>query len=457
MTSKDLAPKTKTSLHLADIILSHLDDFISVIDRQHHFVFINNTHHFPQPYGILEKHCYEVFAGKSHPCDLCPLKSLSGQQSRISHIISRGEKQYQLTISPLSWEDGTPFYLAVMRNITGIKPEDERLKVERPLLRPQLQQLEYHHTPLAGLDDLIGVSKSWLTIKTLIRELAQFPTVSVLITGETGTGKELVAQALHKATCGEGAPFVPLNCTAIPESLLESELFGYERGAFTGANRTKKGLFELAHGGTLFLDEIGELSPTIQPKLLRVLETKSFGRLGGAKRIMADFRLLCATNKPLRLMVEEGKFREDLFHRLGAFTITIPSLRDRREDIPPLVEAFIRQANLHLGKKVQEISPEALTLLQPYPWPGNVRELKNLIERAVILTKTGGRIEKTAFPPAVFSLLPEEAPALPLREVERQHLEAILARCRGNKSQAAKFLRISRTTLRKKLRDYNLL
>ncbi|MBI4640607.1 MAG: sigma 54-interacting transcriptional regulator, partial [Candidatus Tectomicrobia bacterium] len=236
MTSNDPASTTNTSSELADLILSQLDDFIFVIDRQYRFVFLNNTRDFLHPDDVLGKPCYEVFMGKSRPCDFCPLKSLSGRQSRVSHMISRGEKHYQLTISPLSWENGTPFYLCVVRDITEMKPEQEQLKTERPLLHPQLKLLGYHQTPLAGLDGLIGVSKSWLTIKKLIRELAQFPAVSVLITGETGTGKELVAQALHKATRGEGTPFVPLNCTAIPEPLLESELFGYERGAFTGAN-----------------------------------------------------------------------------------------------------------------------------------------------------------------------------------------------------------------------------
>lgn len=213
------------------------------------------------------------------------------------------------------------------------------------------------------MEELIGVSERWQGVKRLIRELAQFPTVTVLIVGETGTGKELVAQALHRATFPAQAPFIALNCSAIPEHLLESELFGSERGAFTGATRTKKGFLELAHGGTLFLDEIGELNPAMQPKLLRVLETRNFTRLGGTRKIRVDCRLLCATNKPLRFLVAEGKFRADLFHRLNTFTLSIPPLRERREDILPLVEAFIAQANLRLQKVVQGISPEALALL----------------------------------------------------------------------------------------------
>jgi transcriptional regulator with PAS, ATPase and Fis domain len=459
MTPQDLACRVKTTPRFADLLLSQIDDLVYVVDREHRLVFLNNTRQFPQSYNIIGERCYETVMGKSHACDYCPLEDiLSGQRVRTSQVIRRGDKQYQVTFSPLICEDGTPLCLHVMRDITEIKQRELRLDTERRLLHSRFRQLEYHHTPLAGLEELIGLSKNWLAVKELIQELARFPTVTVLIVGETGTGKELVAQALHKATYGETASFVPLNCAAIPEHLLESELFGYERGAFTGASHTKKGLFELAHGGTLFLDEIEELSPTLQPKLLRVLETKSFTRLGGTQKIVVDCRLLCATNKPLRAAMAEGKFREDLFHRLSTFTITIPPLRERRDDISLLVDVLIVQANLRLGKRIQGISPEALALLQEYPWPGNVRELKNLIERAVILTEPSGQIEKAAFPPETFPLEPTAGtPILSLKEVERQHLEQTLVRCRGNRSQAAKLLRISRTTLRKKLQDYHLL
>jgi transcriptional regulator with PAS, ATPase and Fis domain len=311
--------------------------------------------------------------------------------------------------------------------------------------------------PLVGPEALIGKAKNWLTVKKWIRELARFPAVTVLVVGETGTGKELVARALHTATYGVGAPFVPLNCAAIPETLLESELFGYEKGAFTGANHRKKGLLELAHGGTLFLDEIGELNLALQPKLLRVLETKRFVRLGGTQELKIACRFLCATNKPLQTLVAEGKFRADLLHRLSTFTLYLPPLRDRQEDIPLLVEAFITQANQRLDKQVAGISPEALTILQTYPWPGNVRELQNLIERAVLLTESSGRVEPAALPPELFPPgTSGDTPLLPLREVERQHLTKALARCRGNKSLAAKCLQISRTTLRKKLQDYHI-
>ena len=357
----------------------------------------------------------------------------------------------------------TPEDLAIKVR-TNRRPAEPRAETKRPP-QSRLGQLEDSRAPLVELEDLVGVSENWLAVKAQIGELARFASVTVLIVGETGTGKDLVAQALHTATFGRQAPFVPCDCSAIPEQLLESELFGYEQGAFTSANRTKKGLLELAHGGTLFLDEIGELSLTLQPKLLRVLETKSFTRLGATQRMTVDCRLLCATNRPLRAMVAEGKFREDLFHRVSTFSITIAPLRERREDIPVLVEAFIAQANVSLGQEVQGIAPEALALLRKYSWPGNVREVRNCIERAVVLTESTGRIEKTAFLPEMFPRKPTKGapvldlgePSLTLREAEKQHLTQTLAWCRGNKSQAAKVLDISRTTLRKKLQDYSLL
>lgn len=459
MMGKDLVARAKTTPQLAELILSQMDDFVYIVDQEYRVAFLNNTPHFLQSDDIAGKCCYETIMGQSHPCSFCPLtRLLSGQESCVTQVFARGDRQYQVTISPLFCGESPPLCLHVMRDITEIKRKEEWLEAERQLLHSRFKAREYPYTPVVDLEDLIGMSPKWLAVKGLIRELAHFPEVTVLVVGETGTGKEVVAQALHRITYGERAPFVPFNCSAIPEHLLESELFGYERGAFTGANSMKKGLFELADGGTLFLDEIGELSLAVQPKLLRVLETKSFSRLGSTRRIGIDCRILCATNKPLWAMVTEGKFRADLFHRLNTFTITLPPLRERCEDIPLFIDAFIAQANRRLGKRVQGISAEALALLQAYPWPGNVRELKNVIERAVILTETTRQIEKTVFPPEMFPpFADEETTMLSLREMEKQYLVKTLTCCRGNKSWAAKVLRISRTTLRKKLQDNNLL
>ncbi|HEX2228458.1 MAG TPA: sigma 54-interacting transcriptional regulator [Candidatus Binatia bacterium] len=298
----------------------------------------------------------------------------------------------------------------------------------------------------------IGTSAAMLAVKKQIDAVTPFPMVTVLLEGETGTGKDLIAQVIHNATFGSKAPFVPINCPAIPDHLLESELFGYEKGAFTDASSKKPGLFELAHGGTLFLDEVSSLSASLQPKLLRVLETKTFTRLGGLRKIKINCRITGATNKPLRELVEQGKFREDLYHRLSTFTINIPPLRERCEDISLMAHAFIEQTATALRTSVRGITPDAVAALEAYHWPGNVRELKKIIERAVILTPPTEYIETTVFPKEV--LMGNAGPPIPvvgLRGLEKQHLAKILAACGGNKSQAAKLLGISRTTLRKKL------
>ena len=301
---------------------------------------------------------------------------------------------------------------------------------------------------------LIGTSAAMLAVKKQIDAVMRFPMVTVLLEGETGTGKELIAQVLHDATFGSAAPFVPINCPAIPDHLLESELFGYEKGAFTDAKSRKPGLFELAQGGTLFLDEVSSLSANLQPKLLRVLETKSFNRLGGLRRIDLNCRITAATNKPLRELVEEGKFREDLYQRLSTFTINIPPLRNRSGDVSLIARVFLEQTASALRTDVRGIAPEALAALEAYPWPGNVRELKKIIERAVILTAPAEYITTTVLPEEI--LMANTGAPLPvvgLRDLEKQHMTKIVAACRGNKSHAAKLLGISRTTLRKKLED----
>jgi PAS domain S-box-containing protein len=301
---------------------------------------------------------------------------------------------------------------------------------------------------------LIGTSAAMLAVKKQVQAVMPFPMVTVLLEGETGTGKELIAQSLHNATFGSTAPFVPINCPAIPDHLLESELFGYEKGAFTDAKCRKPGLFELAHGGTLFLDEVSSLSANLQPKLLRVLETKSFTRLGGLRRINMSCRITAATNKPLRELVEEGKFREDLYQRLSTFTINIPPLRNRTGDISLMAHVFLEQTASALRTDVRGITPEAMAALEAYHWPGNVRELKKIIERAVILTPPTEYITTTVFPEEIVGgNAGAPLPMVDLRNLEKQHLTKIVAGCHGNKSHAARLLGISRTTLRKKLEE----
>lgn len=280
----------------------------------------------------------------------------------------------------------------------------------------------------------------------------------VLITGESGSGKELVAKAIHQNSKRKDKTLIPVNCAAIPESLLESELFGHEKGTFTGATNQKEGCFELADKGTLFLDEIAEMSPDTQTKLLRVLEDGSFRRLGGKEEIQVDVRVVAATNRDLEEAVEEGSFREDLYYRLNVFTIKLPPLRERIEDVPLLAQNFVEEFNLKNDRSVKGISREALNLLKRYSFPGNVRELKNVIERAVIVSKNDV-IDVEDLPETLRSKA-HKAPSVEFRlgttmeEVEKQMLFHTLTYVDGNKTKAAKMLDISLKTLHNKLYKY---
>ena len=281
---------------------------------------------------------------------------------------------------------------------------------------------------------------------------------TVLITGESGTGKELVARFIHRRSRRRDGPFVAINCAAIPEGLLESELFGHERGAFTGAVRRRRGKIELAHGGTLLLDEVGEMSPKLQAKLLRVLQDHHFERLGGSCSLWADFRLIATTNRNLRAEVRRGAFREDLYYRLSVVPIHLPPLRERREDIPLLAHHFLQKYNRRRKRPVERISEEALRLMMSYDWPGNVRELENAIERALILAE-GDELMPQDLPWHV----QRQRPLVPsgrrctLRKLEREYIRTVLDETRGNKLQAARILGIDRKTLYAKLRRYRLI
>ncbi|HYA49938.1 MAG TPA: sigma 54-interacting transcriptional regulator, partial [Streptosporangiaceae bacterium] len=287
----------------------------------------------------------------------------------------------------------------------------------------------------------------------LVKKVA--PTNStVLLLGESGTGKDVFAHAIHRWSQRKDRSFVIVNCVALSEQLLESELFGHEKGAFTGATATRKGKVELAQGGSLFLDEIGDISPKLQLDLLRVLEQHEFRRVGGAELIRMDVRVIAATNRDLRQAVAEGHFREDLFYRLNVIPIILPPLRDRTEDIPLLVDHFLEQLRAETGKAVEGVTRDALGALMARPWPGNVRELRNLLERGIVLARgpyiTAADLELLAAPSA-----PGEEP-VSLREAERRHIETVLARCGGNVTRAARALGIDRVTLHRKIEKYGI-
>ncbi len=319
---------------------------------------------------------------------------------------------------------------------------------ENVLLRKVLKR-EYHFR------DLISKSAAMHKIFDLARSAARSQS-TVLILGESGTGKELLARAIHAESPRHDATFVAMSCAALTETLLESELFGHEKGSFTGAVARRKGKFEVAHGGTLFLDEIGDISPKLQVDLLRVLEERRFCRVGGTDPIDVDVRIIAATNRDLRKAADDGEFREDLFYRLNVIPILLPPLRERREDIPLLVDHFLEHLGVEMNRKVDGVSTEAMTLLMKHDWPGNVRELRNILERGMVVA-TGSM------------LLPDDLGLLPatrvsdtmdtgasLEEVERRHVAAVLHQTGGNVTQAARILGIDRVTLYNKIRKYNL-
>ncbi|MFW5722814.1 MAG: sigma 54-interacting transcriptional regulator, partial [Desulfohalobiaceae bacterium] len=303
---------------------------------------------------------------------------------------------------------------------------------------------------------MVGRDPRMRLIFELIDDIA--PTdASVLIQGESGTGKELVAMAIHERSLRSDKPFVVINCSAYPETLLESELFGHEKGAFTGAVRQKPGRFEQADGGTVFLDEIGEISPSAQAKLLRVLQTRQFERIGGEKRITVDVRVVAATNRELLREVEKGNFREDLYYRLNVIPITMPPLRERRNEIPLLARHFLKIFAEEQGKGLEDFAPDALRLLLEYSWPGNVRELENTIEHAAVLAK-GTTVEASDLPGVIHASCPEQQAETvqTIQTSERQLLMDALKSCNGNKAQSARRLGISRSTLYAKLKRYGL-
>jgi two-component system response regulator AtoC len=320
-------------------------------------------------------------------------------------------------------------------------------------------------------------------LMSFVRKVAASEATTILVQGESGTGKDLIAKAIHYESVRQEKPFVAINCSAIPETLMEAELFGHEKGAFTDAKQMKKGLFEIADGGTLFLDEIGELSPLLQAKLLRVLEDQVIRRVGGVRDMQVDVRVIAASNRDLEKAVREGHFRQDLYYRLAIIAIFIPPLRERKEDILPLVGFFIERYNRRFRKSVQGIADETRRLLQQHNWPGNVRELKNSIERAMILEdeallrpvylpfsvseaqagltafeRTAARASGQALPSGRFLprlYIPEGGTSL--EEVERAMVELAMKQANNNQTQAAKLLDISRDALRYKLKKFGLM
>jgi two-component system, NtrC family, response regulator AtoC len=354
------------------------------------------------------------------------------------------EGAYDYVVKPLDVEE----LLLMLRKIV----EHQQLITENILLRKHLNE-RYTY------ENIVGKSAAMQKVFEMIRTVAD-TNATVLVTGETGTGKELVSRAIHANSSRKYNPFIAVSCGALPESLLESELFGYERGAFTGAERTKKGRFELAHGGTLFLDEIGDISPRTQVKLLRVLQERSFCRLGGTELIEVDVRLIAATNRKLVELVESGLFRRDLYYRLNVVNIHLPTLQERKDDIPLLAERFMQKFNIEFNKQFDRLEKAALSRLMDYHWPGNVRELENVIERAVVIAQ-GPELKVQHLPfgdqnaGGPCELLEATEPRS-LEQVEKQHILKMLEEHQWNVAKTARVLNIDRTTLHKKISKLGL-
>ena len=337
-------------------------------------------------------------------------------------------------------------------------PEELRRVVGRALHERRLEDaVAAQDGREAAGDDagIVGQSPALRRVLDLARSVAPSAT-TVLITGESGTGKELIARAIHRWSPRAEGPFVAVNCAALPDALLESEIFGHERGAFTGAVAQRRGRFELAHGGTLFLDEIGDLSPATQAKLLRVLQEGTFERLGGTRTLKVDVRIVAATNKDLEQAVKAGRFREDLYYRLNVITLTVPPLRERPEDIPLLAQHFLRRHAQRDARNIEGLTREALDLLAAYDWPGNVRELENVIERGVVLARDPW-IGPRDLPEAISRVAPEPRAitvpiGMPLDEVEQRLIEETVRHTGGDKTLAAKLLGITSRTIYRKLK-----
>jgi len=357
-----------------------------------------------------------------------------------------------------------PFDIDLLKMKVREKVENRHLKQENVLLK---RTLGLSHQ----FSNIIGRSETMLDVFKMIETVAKTNS-TILLTGESGTGKGLVAQAVHYNSLRRDKPMVSLNCGAMPETLLESEMFGHMRGAFTGADQNKKGLLEVAEKGTIFLDEIGEMSPVMQVKLLRVLQERRFRRVGGLEELQADIRVIAATNQDLTKAVAEGRFREDLFYRINVIPIVLPPLRDRREDIPLLAEHFLEKYSAQMEKPVNAVSRPAMELLQKHEWPGNIRELENVIERAIALESTPS-VQPESLPAAVRGGSPRLSPALSsagtevlpaegldlearVQEIERGYIAQALERANGVQVKAADLLGMSFRSFRYYVKKYNL-
>ena len=393
--------------------------------------------HHQIPESDVPPFCYQVSHGYHRPCDecgeLCPLKKCqeTGQRQRVLHLhqTSKGREHVDVEMSPLTLMDGQTYYLEIMHRV----------------------KVAHAHPEGQGL---IGCSDAFNQMLALIQRAGPGE-ISVLLLGESGSGKELAAKAIHNLSSRVNKPFVTVECSGLSETLFESEMFGHEKGAFTGAINKKEGLVSAARGGTLFLDEIGDVPLSLQVKLLRLIETGTYRTVGGVELRQADFRLVCATHKNLRQLVDEGKFRQDLYYRISAFPIELPSLRERKEDIPLLITALLNRIT---DDAAVDLSQEAVAALKSYAFPGNIRELRNILERAVLLTDNNQiGIEHLPAECRRDTLMVSDTGSVeltkivPLAELENHYLVNVREKFTGNNRELAEKLGVSERTLYRKL------
>lgn len=422
-------------------LLDGIDDPAVLLGLDYRIVAANRAYrdHYGDGRPLSQRHCYEVSHRYAIPCDQagenCPLKNClaSGQPQRVLHLhhTPEGEEHVDVALTPIRDEQGNILYfLEKMRPTAGASS------------RPAAQ-------------GLVGRSAPFNHMLELVQRVAHSD-VTVLLLGESGTGKELVANAIHNGSARAKRPFVPVDCSGLTETLFESELFGHEKGAFTGAHSRKTGLVESAQGGTLFLDEVGDIPLSQQVKLLRLLETGTYRRVGGVETQVADFRLILATHRNLREMVERGEFRADLYYRISAFPIALPPLRERREDLPLLIDSLLQRI---APQRTLSLHPDALACLLRHDFPGNIRELRNRLERAALLADGDLILPEHLSDDCVSRAtggdeLPSEL--LPLEEVERRYLARIVATHPGDRRALAEKLGISERTLYRKLKQLRI-
>jgi len=434
-----------------NVILDSIADGVFTIDKEGRITFINKAGQEITGFSSKEAighYCFDIF--RADICQTrCALKETLRTKREITNlpvtILRKDGKKIPISIST-----------AVLRNERGEMIGGVETFRDLSTIEELKKELHEKYT----LGDIVSKNHALRAIFNILPNIAESDS-TVLIQGPSGTGKELLAKAIHHLSRRKTKPFINVNCGALPDSLLESELFGYVKGAFTDAKRDKPGRFALANGGTLFLDEVGDMTPALQVKLLRVLQEKEYEPLGSTSPRKTDVRIIAATNKDLSKLVQEGKFRDDLYYRLNVVKLELPPLSERKEDIPLLIDAFIQKFNAKMGKQVSGISEQALRLLLDYDYPGNIRELENIIEHAFILCE-GTRIEVNCLPKELLAVSAEEIRVsgtrerAPLERAEAEAIERALRNHRGNRTKTAQDLGVSRTTLWRKMKRYGL-